>query len=232
MRRSLSFVGMLAVVACSDSNDAGNPAPVATNVFAIQSGDLASGQRVAVTAYIMAIAAAGDRLWISDGIAAGPRTGVEVYRGGGAPAPTFAVGDRIEVEGTLREFGQGAGLTVTQIADPDITVITPAAAAPIPQAGLDPAVITLDPIAGVSANGEVYEGVLIQLTNLEITSTAPYTLSDGTTAFPAGQQVVTLSDPVGTCYASVTGIWNYDVASDDWLIVPTAGGLVSGGTCS
>ena len=234
MRRPIAAVAFLLVagLACSDSSDDGGPeTPLATTAFEIQSGDISDGQLVLITTYIMGISSAGDRVWVSDGLGASARAGVEVYRGSGAPAFTGAVGDRITVEGTVQEFSQGSGLTVTQIAEPTLTIVTPAAGAPIPITGLNPAIITLDPVAGISANGEAYEGVLIQLSNIKVASTAPYAYTDGTTTFGAGQEIVPLGDAVGTCYATLTGIWNYDVVADDWIIVPVVGGKVAGSSC-
>lgn len=236
MRRvlSMSLVALALSVACSSGNDnTDDPLPEATTVFAIQSGDLDVGDNVVLTdVVIMAVSLSGDRVWVSDALAAAGRTGVEVYRGGGAPAFTLAVGAHVEVEGVVQEFGQGSGLTVTQIVSPEFTQVAPATGSPVPLTGLDPAIITQDPIAGVSAFGEAYEGVLIQLANLEVSGTSPFTLSDGTTTFGAGAQVVPLTDVLGTCYTTVTGIWNYDVATDEWIIVPVPAGLVAGGTCT
>lgn len=229
----LAFSLALLTACGDDSNDPGPPAPVPSSVFEIQSRSTPAGTRVVVEARVMAISSSGDRLWVSDALAAAGITGVEVFRGTGAGAMTAAVGDEIEIIGVVREFGQGAGLTVTQIAgSPEITVITPAAGAPVPLTGLDLASITLDPVPGAAQNGEAYEGVLIQLADLEIASVTPYTLTDGTTTFAVGEQIIGMSDPAGTCYATVTGIWNYDVVTDEWIIVPTVGGLVAGGTCS
>lgn len=219
--------------ACSSSSDGGDEdTPVASTVFEIQSRTTPTGTLVSVEARVMAISANGDRVWISDALAASGISGVEVYRGPN-PTPVVAVGDEVEVIGEVQEFGQGSGLTVTQIASsPEFTILTPASGTPVPLTGLDPAVISLDPVPGASQNGEPYEGVLIRLTNLEVSSTTPFTLSDGTTSFGATSEIIALTDAVGTCYATVTGIWNYDVTSDQWVIVPTTAGLVSGGTCS
>jgi predicted extracellular nuclease len=231
MYRPLGLAILVAGAACGDSNEPGEAQPVVATVLDVQSG-LNASTRVRITARVMAISSAGDRVWIADALTAVGREGVEVFRGSGAGALAAAVGDQVEVVGQVQEFGQGAGLTVTQIASPEITVLSPATSAPVPVSGLNPAVITMDPVLGASLNGELYEGVLVRLSNLEVASTTPYTLTDGTTTFGAGQQIVTLNDPVGTCYATVTGIWNYDVSTDEWIIVPAAGGLVAGGSCT
>lgn len=220
------------VLACGSSDSTGSNPPTVTTIFELQSGGFASGAEVEVTAYITAISANGSRLWLSDAPAAGAWSGIEVFRGNNPPALGASVGDRVTATGTLQEFGAGSGLTVTQIASPEFEVVTPAAGGLTPVTGLNPAVITLDPVPGVVANGEAYEGVLVQLTNLEVTATAPFTLSDGTTSFTALGQIITLNDAVATCYASVTGIWSYDVSTDEWVIVPVAAGLVTGGSCS
>jgi predicted extracellular nuclease len=228
MRKLLLFPAALLLAACGgDSNDPGDPEPVVATVLQIQSG-LIETNLVEVTARVMAVSQDGDRLWIADGLTAVAREGVEVLRGSGAGALAASVGDLVTVVGRVREFGQGAGLTVTQISDsPEITVVSAAAGPPVPITGLNPSVITMDPVIGASLNGELYEGVLVRLTDLEVTSTSPFTLSDGDVSFAAGAQVIPLNDPVGTCYQSVTGIWNYDVITDKWIIVPTVAGLVA-----
>lgn len=235
MHRPLTFMllSLATGLACSDSSDPGEELAVPASIFEIQSRTTPAGTLVQVEARVMAIAANGSRLWISDALAAAGITGVEVFRGAGAGALAVNVGDEVEVIGRVQEFGQGGGLTVTQIADdPEITVLTPASGAPVPLTGLDPASITLDPVPGAAQNGEPYEGVLIRLANLEVAGTAPYTLSDGTTTFGASQEIITMNDAAGTCYATVTGIWNYDVITDEWVIIPVPAGLVTGGTCS
>lgn len=228
MHRPLGLALLVACagLACGDSNEPGEEQPVVATVLDVQSG-LNASARVRITARVMAISSTGDRLWIADGLTAVGREGVEVFRGAGAGALAASVGDEVEVVGRVQEFGQGAGLTVTQIASPEITVLTPASSAPVPVTGLNLEVITMDPVLGASLNGELYEGVLVRLSNLEVTSTAPFTLSDGVTSFVAGTQVIALNDPVGTCYASVTGIWNYDVGTDEWFIIPSVAGLVT-----
>jgi hypothetical protein len=232
MRKSCLLVLAL-LAACGDSDNGTDPLPlVVTTAFELQSGGVAVGRDVEVTAYIVAISTSGSRVWIADAPAAAAWSGLEVFRGNNPPALGASVGDRVTVTGRLQEFGAGSGLTVTQIASPDFELVSPAAGAPVPVAGLDLATITQDPVPGIVPNGEAYEGVLVELQDIEVTATAPTTYTDGTTAFGASDIALPLTDAVGTCYATVRGIWNYDVQSDEWIIVPVAGGLVAGGTCS
>lgn len=234
MRQCITIAAALLVagLACSSDDGGSGPAtPTSTTAFEIQIHDLPTGELVLFPGYIVAISSAGDRVWVSDAPAAAAWSGVELYRGASPGALGAVIGDRVTVEGTIQEFGQGGGLTMTQIADPEITILTPAAGTPAPVTGLDLATITQDPIAGISANGEPYEGVLVQLSNIKVAATAPYAYTDGTTTFGAGQQIVTLGDAIGTCYATVTGIWNYDAVADEWIIVPVVGGRVAGSSC-
>lgn len=217
---------LLAGAACGGSGG-GTTTPVQATVHDIQTGTVTAGRQVILAdVVVMAISATGDRVWVSDALAASARSGVEVYRGSNPGALSAGVGDHIRVEGTVQEFGQGAGGTVTQVASPTIVGVSLATGAPAPVSGVDLAAITLN------TGGEDYEGVLVQLVNVKVAGTAPYTFTDGTTTFGAGQQVISLSDAVGTCYATLTGIWNYDVVADAWIIVPVPGGLVPGNSCS
>lgn len=230
--RTILLAALVLTLACGDSSDSnGNPAPLSATIFQLQNGDVDVGREVEVLAYISAISSDGSRVWLSDGQIATARTGIEVFRGNSPSALNLSVGDRVIVTGTLQEFGQGAGLTVTQLADPGFTLETAATLPITPVTGLSLNVITQDPIPGATANGEAYEGVMVQVEQVEVTSTSPFTLSDGANVFAASSQVIALNDPVGTCYETVTGIWNYDVNTDHWIIVPVTAGLVAGGTC-
>lgn len=230
MRKLLLAAALLLPACGGDSNDPGDPEPTVATVLQVQSREFAPPTVVRVTGYVMAVSIDRNRVWIADGLTAVGLEGVEVFN----PTPdNVTVGDRIEVVGKIQEFGGAASLTVTQIAgDPEITILTPAAGAPVPVTGLNPATITQDPVPGATLNGELYEGVLVRLTNIEVAEASPYVFSVGPVGFPATEQIIDITDPVGTCYASVTGIWNYDVTTGDWVIVPTVAGLVTGGTCS
>ncbi len=227
MRRAnliLSFL-VSAAMGCGGSSGGGST-PVTATVHDLQTGVVTNGHEVILSdVVVMAISVASDRVWVSDGLTASARSGVEVYRGGNPGALGASVGDHIRVEGTLQEFGQGAGGTVTQVASPTVTLLSAATSAPVPVTGLNLASITQD------ATGEDYEGVLVTVTNVKVTATAPYTLGDGVTDFGVGEQVAPFVQTLGTCFATVTGIWNYDTSRDDWIIVPVAGGLVTGAGC-
>ena len=160
------------------ASDAG--APVAT-IFQIQdpgaAGHIAAGARVRIEGALVAAVDAFEEngtglgnvsdVWIADP-AGGPFSGVQVY----LPTTTacagrlLAPGDIVDVEGTIQEFAvpsDGSGRTVTQLVAASVTC-TGAGTAPAPSVLPDPAALTVD------ATAEPWEGVLVELRDVEATA--------------------------------------------------------------
>lgn len=164
------------------SGDAG-PAPIAT-IFQVQdpaaAGHIAVGARVRIEGAIVAAVDAFEEngagmgnlsdVWIADP-AGGPFSGVHVYM----PAHTtcagraaLGLGDEVDVEGTVQEFAvpsDGSGRTVTQLVASTVTCTTAGSGTgPAPMVVADPATLTTD------ASAEPWEGVLVELSNVEATA--------------------------------------------------------------
>lgn len=181
-------------------------------------------------------------LWVADSLQAAPYNGVYVFRGSGAAVlpDTIVVGATVTVSGQVFEFnGNGGGDTQTEIRNPTVTF----GAAPTG------ATVALDnvPLATLLDNtmNEQYEGVLVTLHNVKVTSTLNGTtgqrdMAAGAVTFKADDDFFRLLDANGTCYASLVGVWNYNPFSDTnaWVFLPRGGtygapasDIVLNGTC-
>ena len=113
--------------------------------------------------------------------------GILVFTGS---APTVAVGDRVTVTGDVQEFRPGNdsdNLTTTELSDPDVTVVGPAASVPLPQivgpgGRVPPAKVIDDDASGNVETGgsfdaaqdgidfwESMEGMLVGIDNAQVT---------------------------------------------------------------
>lgn len=225
-RRGVLAGTLLLVAGCGGSNT-GPQAPVIATVQDVQTGVVATGTRVRLNGvYVMAVAANHLRVWLSDGATASANTGVEAYWGNTPPNFIPAIGSRVDITGLVEESSHGTGGTLTEITSPMMTLLPDNPVAVTPVSNLNIAALIQD------ATAEPYEGVLVTLTNLKVTGTVVVTLTDGTTTITAGQIFANPALTAGTCYASVTGIWDYTVLIHTWQLEPLANGFVDGGTCS
>jgi hypothetical protein len=136
------------------------------------------------------------------------------------------VGRAISLSGTVTEFGAAAN-TLTELIDPTTTVLG-SAGVPVP---LNLSLSTL------VADAEPYEGVLVQVGPVGVVqalSSNQLVLSDGPAQLVMDDVAFAYnpsSYPLGTCFASVTGV--LDTAPDGTfrLLPRTAFDLVTGTGC-
>lgn len=189
--------------------------------------------------YISGIAFNKKNFWISSSLTAAPNEGLYVFRGSGAAVLPMdvVVGAKVNVTGVAAEF-QGTdnmGESVTQLTGPAVTVVTAPTTAPTAVTGQTVADLK------VAATGEPYESVLVTLTNVKVTALGAMpnfiveltqTVGGIATAFKGDDDVfrfvATPTDPTGTCYASITGFWTYQVFEDEYMFIPTAAGTGTG----
>lgn len=177
-----------------------------------------------VDATVMALSKNKKNLWISTDATAAPNQGVFVFGTGADLDEAIVVGSKVTVIGTVSESNNDTnGDSVTQIRALQITPVVGEAGAVTPIADPDPSQLV------VSATGEPFESVLVTFTNVKVTALGNPNaggnfgvgeLEVGTTKFLTDDDIVLLPDAVGTCYASITGIWTYQVFSNAYGLYP------------
>jgi hypothetical protein len=201
----------------------------------VQSGSV-TGYVKLDTVYVTAVSFNKKNLWVATSLTAAPNEAIYVFRGNATSVPVLdaqiVVGAQVSVEGLAQEGNNdNMGATLTQIAGtmPTVTFLAAATTPPVP------VVSQMASALAVESTGEPYESVLVTLTNVKITvagtSANFYTgeLQQGSTKFISDDDVLRLTDPVNTCYATVTGIWTYQIFSNAYGLLPIS--TTAGGTC-
>lgn len=205
-----------------------------TTIVDIQNGTIAEGSIVNLNDVVVtAVSWNRKSLWVADAATGAAYNGVYVYRGNAAAELDVSIvpGAVVDVNGSVDEFNSGGGTgTNTQISgNPTVTFVSAGAGTPTP---------TFQPFATLSADagGEMYEGVLVEVRDVQVISAAT---SFNTRNFAAqGSSVVLFESDddissalntaaVNTCYASIKGIWSYQVYDDRWSILPLADGATT-----
>ncbi len=185
--------------------------------------------------YVTAIGRTGYDLWVSSSLTAGANAGIYI-RASGVPMldANVVVGAKVNVIGKVTEFNNDTmGDPLTQMSRLALTVIAAPTVPPTPVLGQTVASLL------VPATGEPYEGVLVTLTNVKITTvgaSAAFYVSDlsqkttVSTAFKADDDVYRLLPAEATkCYSTITGIWSYNVFDNRYLFFPRGTGTTVDG---
>lgn len=200
----------------------------------IQSG--AALGTVMVEGYVTAIAFNKKSFWVSQSLTAAPNEGIFVYRGQMSMQPLPAdivVGAKVRIRATAKEFNNDMmGETTTQL-DTVQTVELVEAPTGQPTAVSDQLAAALT----LAATGEPYESVLVTLSNVKINSVGDMasnyvgSFQQGATTFLSDDDILRLpAADVGKCYATVTGIWTYQVYSNAYGLLPIS--ATGTGTCN
>lgn len=209
----------------------------AATVSSIQMSPTApTGAQKITGAYVVAVSFNKHNMWIADNATAAAYQGVQIFGGTSADYSMFVVGSRVDVVATVQEFNDTGGGTGTLTELRPLSVVAATGTGTIvPVTGQLATTLTVD------ATGEPYEGVEVTLANVKIQTVADTTNHVGT--FQQGATTFTYDDdifripegmgghPADTCFASVTGIWSYDVYGNRWYFLPTADGTGTG-TCN
>ncbi|HWO19449.1 MAG TPA: hypothetical protein VNO30_11765 [Kofleriaceae bacterium] len=178
--------------------------------------------------YVTAVSFGKRDFWASTSPTAAANEGIYV-RGPSTLDASVVPGARVSVIGRAIEFNNdGMGETLTQIN----RLSVPTGQTPVPMVPVaDQTAATLV----AAATGEPYESVLVTLTNVKVsvagTSTNFYVgeLDQNGTKFLSDDDILRLTDPVGTCYAAITGIWTYQVFDNKYGLLPIS--KTPGGVC-
>ena len=202
-----------------------------TTVVMIQMDTFPDGAAVSLSdVFITAIDDIGSNkgFYVADSLTGASHNGVYVYTGGELPLGV-AIGATATLNGTVAEFdlGQGGdppvGDTLTEVeAEIANITITPGAGVTVPLTG-----VGANTLASI-ADGEPYEGVLVQLGGMEVTEVPGFdrlTLTSTT-----GETIVADDDafdymsatyPVGTCFTTITGVMTLNIFDDERRLAPS-----------
>jgi len=117
------------------------------------------------------------------------------------------------------------GTTLTEVNGLDVSFLAAPTVQPTPVAGQTVASLL------AAGTGEPYESVLVTLTNVKVTSLGSMaTFGVGNATQKAGATLTTFThdDDIyrfvtadnGVCYATITGIWTYDVFNNVYYFLP------------
>lgn len=195
---------------------------------------------VYVTA-ISTVSASNKSVWVSSSLTAAANEGVQVFWGSpNLPAGT-EIGAKLDITGTVVEYDNSGstGDKLTEITRPTIKVKAPPDLANNP---LVPLTAITTGVIGSIVDGEPYEGVLVTLTGLKVTTigTSDSTLTD------TSDKTISLDNDIfdysgapfaaDVCYASITGIASLNTLDDKRTLLPrSATDLVvdlSGASCA
>lgn len=182
--------------------------------------------------YVAAMSKNKKNIWVQTDLTAAANEGIYVY-GPGSNLDTFPVGSRVNIIATVDEFNDMSGTgTLTELRALSITAGTAGTGTVVPVVGQTAATLNDD------TTGEPYEGVLVTLTNVKVT-TVGTTGSGGTfgvgeatqgaTTFKTDDDIFLLNS-ANACYATITGIWSYLPFNDTWGFLPLSAGTGTG-TC-
>ena len=173
-------------------------------------------------------------MWVQTSLQAAANEGVYIY-GPGSSLAAFTVGSRVNIIGTVEEFNDDAtGGTLTEIKALSITAGTTGTGTVLPVAGQ-----TVTDLNQAST-GEPYEGVLVTLTNVMVTTVGTTgtggTFGVGAAAQYPGAVVFKTDDDIfllstaNACYSTIRGVWTYLPYENAYGFLALAAGT-AGGNC-
>lgn len=212
---------------CEDRNCFGvNPScSAAATVVAVQTG-VATGVVNLSNVFVTAVDDVGAKgLWVADALAAAENNGVYVYLGNVTLPAGIAIGATVDVTGSVVEFDNNGstGDKLTEITNATAALTgAPGANLPTPAT-----TATVTVLANIGAAGEPWEGVLVQVPTMKVTSITvgqgKVELTDNTGAKLIMDNEAFDFNPlpaVGTCYASLTGVMHVQTQDDLRTINP------------
>jgi len=217
----------------------GDPACRAQTTIAAVQATTPMGYVELTDVYVTAIAFNKKNFWVSSSLASAANEGIYVFRGTGSGVPNLAsnivVGAKVSIIGKVIENNNDMmGSTVTQIQPLAVNFVAAPTAQPVAVMGQTVASLLTD------STGEPYEGVLVTLTNVKVTtigtdmnfyvSNLAQKVGTTDTNFKSDDDIYRMvAANMGVCYSSITGIWSYSVFENAYIFLPRAT-AVSGNT--
>lgn len=186
---------------------------------------------VIVTALSKAFSGKRYNMWVQQNAGIpGANESVYVF-GPGTDLTPFAVGTKVNLIAQIQEFNDATGTeTLTEVKPISITAAT-GTAVTTAVTGKTAAELS------VAATGEPYEGAMVSLTNVKVTVVGTTgmggtfgvgSMQQGTTTFKTDDDIFLVNSAVGTCFATVTGIWTYLPFENVYGFLPIAAGTGTG----
>lgn len=179
--------------------------------------------------YVLAVSFNKKNLWVSDTLASGQNKGI--YVAYGTTLDTNIVpGAKVTVIGKAKDFTSGTSGPEREINAYSVAFNSAPTAQPVAITGTTAATLS----------DRSYVGTLVTLTNVKLTSVVdPAHFVDqaqqGATMFFTDDDIFRLTETPSTsapvCFASITGIWSYQVFNNGYALLPTADGVTTGGNC-
>ncbi len=197
----------------------------------VQAGTV-SGSVQVNDVFVTAVSKDKKNIFVSTTLNAASGEGLYV-RGPGANLPaTIVSGAKVSILGTVTEFNNDAtGDTLTQLTNAAITLVAAPTTQPVPVT--NQLVATLN----VPATGEAYESVLVTLTNVKVVTVGGTAGVSDVAQFPGNvpfkaddDMYLFVAGDANACYASITGIWNYNAFGNTYVFLPLGVGIGTG-TC-
>jgi len=196
-----------------------------TTIADVQTGAV-TGNIILDNVYVSAVSFNKRNFWISQSLRAAPNQGVYVFGPGAVLDAGIVPGAKVKVTGSTTEFNDNPSPeTLTEIRLSTVTLIDAPSGAVAPVTGQTVETLTQ------SATAEPYEGVLVTLENVRVTTLGTSanffvaTLTQNGAAFPADDDIYRfVAADMNACYASITGLWTYLPFSDAWGFFPVAVG--------
>lgn len=178
-------------------------------------------------------------IYVADALQAAEYNGIFVYMGNGTIPANLVVGATVNVTGNVQEFDVGTtpvGDKMTEISNSTVTFVAAPTGAPMPATTAN-----AQTLSDIGANGEPWEGALVQLTNLKVTNNA---LGNNKVQLVDNNGVnIVMDDDLlpapftapanNTCFATVTGVMNVQLNDNIRTINPrSAADTVVGTGCN
>ena len=180
--------------------------------------------------YVTAIATNGRDFWVSKFSGTTPTAaqneGMYVFGGSTLPS-TITVGKQVSLIGKIKDYNNDTmGNSLREFSPLQVT----AGAGSVNPTTIVPIAMQASALADAK-----FVGSMVVLTNVKITTAqtaANHTTGvaqQGTTTFHYGGSIFQDASAANTCYASIKGIWTYDVFDNDYELMPIAAGTAGTG---